>query len=334
MGKTNLLDAIHYLSLVRSHLGTIDRLSVMKGANEANVVGIYFDDEGEEHRISLRIRSDKPKQLSRNGRLYSRLSDYIGGFPIVIISPQDYRIIRGGSADRRRFVDRLLSQLDKKYLHSLVAYDYALLQRNNMLRSDMRDDTLFAVVEEQMAIAGSDIRCRREHFFEAFLPVFNALYYDVSGTDEKVSILYNSHAADKAEIFAENLARRRPEDFLVGSTTYGTHKDDFELLLDDELMRKIGSEGQNKTFLTGLKFAEYRMITEKRGIKPILLLDDLFDKLDESRVERIIKLVSRDYFGQIFITDTNRKYLDDIIEAQGGQYHLFEVEKGAVKVLS
>lgn len=330
MGKTNLLDAIHYLSLVRSHLGTIDRLSIKKGAEEANLIGTYRLDDGEEERIALRIRQDKPKQLSRNGKLYPRLSDHIGRLPLVVISPQDYRLIRGGSGDRRRFLDRLLSQLDQSYLQDLVHYEQALQQRNHMLRNEMRDSHLLEVVETQLALKGCSILSRRESFVTHFSPLFLQHYHRVSGTHEPVSLVYHSECSDSMETYLRELERRREVDFVAGTTTYGIHRDDLLLHLGEELMRKVGSEGQNKTFLVGLKFAEYAILSQEMHLRPLLLLDDLFDKLDESRVCNIISLVSQEDFGQIFITDTNRMHLDKIIAEQGGSYNLFEAKEGVI----
>lgn len=331
MGKTNLLDAIHYLSLVRSHLGTIDRLSVRYETSEANLVGQYLSDSGEEERLALRIRSEKPKQLRRNGKVYARLSDHIGRIPLVVISPQDYRLIRGGSGDRRRFLDRLLSQLDKNYLRASVLYERSLSQRNTMLRKGLHDASLYAVLEQQMAYTGSQIVAKRTQFVARFIPLFQELYSMVSRQPEQVTIQYITTASSKEEEFLESLARYRENDCVVGTTTYGTHRDDLALMLGSELMRKVGSEGQNKTFLVGLKFAAYYILAEKLQKLPILLLDDLFDKLDESRVSNIISLVSREEFGQIFVTDTNRKYLDAIIAEQGGDYQLLKVDAGQVK---
>lgn len=330
MGKTNLLDAIHYLSLVRSHLGTIDRLSIKKGDEEANIVGTYLLEEGEEERIALRIRLEKPKQLSHNGKLYSKLSDHIGRFPLVIISPQDYRLIRGGSSDRRRFFDRLLSQLDKEYLQALVKYEHALQQRNNLLRKEFRDENLFEILEEQLAISAIQIRSKRESFVNDFTPLFLQFYNKVSQGEESVSIKYLTESPVEVEEYVALLKQRRNIDYGMGISTFGIHRDDLLLNLGDELMRKIGSEGQNKSFLIGLKFAEYAILSYAMQVKPILLLDDIFDKLDEQRVSSIISLVSTEDFGQIFITDTNRKYLDKIIEAQGGNYHLFEAKNGII----
>lgn len=332
MGKTNLLDAIHYLSMARSHLNTVDRLAIRIGSTEAVLSGDYRANEGEEpDRIALRLRMGQAKALSRNGRLYKRLSEHIGRYPLVIISPQDYRLIRGGSDERRNWLDRLLSQHDALYLDLLIRYDRALQQRNTLLKSDFQDEMLLSIVEEQMALTGVEIAQKRAEFVRDFTPTFNQLYQEICGDkSECVTLNYLTATAPNRELFTQDLRQRRREERATGYTTYGIHKDDLEMLLGENLMRKIGSEGQNKTFLTALKFTEYNLLANKLQCRPILLLDDLFDKLDAERVERIIGIVSRPIFGQIFITDTNRKYLDDIIEAQHESFHLYAVDHGNI----
>lgn len=335
MGKTNLLDAIHYLSMTRSHLGTIDRMAIRHGASEALITGSFLAQQGApEEIITLRIRGEQGKVLSRNGRLYKRLSEHIGRFPLVIISPQDYRLIRGGSEERRNFLNRLLSQQDPTYLTELIRYEYALNQRNNLLRSEQKDDMLFSVVEEQMAYSGCAIAQKRAVFVERFTPIFNEYYHTISADEEQVSLAYQTKTGATPEEFLSSLQSFRSLDLATGHSAYGIHKDDIEMLLEEYPIRKIGSEGQNKTYLTALKLAEYHLLSQQLDSQPLLLLDDLFDKLDAERVEHIIQIVSGPLFGQIFITDTNRKYLDAIIEAQGDEHHLFEVNRGEINLLN
>ncbi len=331
MGKTNFLDAIHYLSMTRSHLHTIDRMAVQHGAAESVISGTYFNPREEtEETIALRIRPDAPKALSRNGRLYKRLSEHIGRYPLVTISPQDYRLIRGGSEERRNFLDRMISQQNATYLNLLIRYDHAVNQRNVLLRSEQNDEMLFSVVEEQMASLGQCIAEERTSFIASFTPIFNKFYQTISNESEEVSLHYKTKTASDAEGYLRALQQNRPIERLAGHSIYGVHKDDLDMFIGDYLIRKIGSEGQNKTFLTALKLSEYQVIADKLNCQPILLLDDLFDKLDADRVERIIEIVSSSLFGQIFITDTNRKYLDAIISAQEGEHHLFKVDRGMI----
>lgn len=337
MGKTNLLDAIHYLSVVRSHMGTVDADAVRFDAEEAIVQGRYYSHRSsqggalEEEALVLKVHKEKNKVLSRNGKLYPRLSNHIGKFPLVIVSPQDYKLIRGGSDERRRFFDRLLSQNNAYYLNSLINYTKALTQRNNLLRQQCRDDALYDFVESILAERGVEIARFRREFTALFTPLFGEMYTFLAQDAENVSLIYRHDLPDSTSEWNRMLSHSRAHDREIGHTTRGVHKDDWEMLIGDRLMRKIGSEGQNKTFLVALKMAEYQhQLTECAPLRPILLLDDLFDKLDAGRVERIIELVSGEQFGQIFITDTNRKYLDEIIRAQSADYTLFHVDRGTV----
>ncbi|MBB6275714.1 DNA replication/repair protein RecF [Porphyromonas circumdentaria] len=334
MGKTNFLDAIHYLSMTRSHLNTIDRMAVQHGAAESIISGCYLNLQDQtEDTITLRIRPESPKALSRNGRLYKRLSEHIGRYPLVTISPQDYRLIRGSSEERRHFLDRMIAQQNPTYLNNLIRYDHLVNQRNNLLRGEQVDDMLFGVVEEQMALIGRSIAQERASFISSFTPIFNQFYQTISQEGEQVSLHYKTKTAPTVEEYLSALRQNRPIERMAGHSMYGVHKDDLDMFIDEYLIRKIGSEGQNKTYLTALKFSEYQIVAEKLKCRPILLLDDLFDKLDADRVERIIEIVASSLFGQIFITDTNRKYLDAIIHAQGEEYHLFKVDRGEITQL-
>lgn len=333
MGKTNLLDAVHYLSIVRSHLATIDRMAVQKGFDEALLIGSFRTDRDETDRIALKIRTQGAKQLSRNGRVYKRLSEHIGRFPSVVISPQDYRLIQGGSAERRRFVDRMLSQLDGNYLLTLSRYEQLLIQKSNLLRSDAPDSMLLDILDEQLTEAALFVRSGRKTFIREFTPLFEQLYQSIGNTEEQIGIEYTTQTADQYEEYLAAMRAMRREELQCGFPLYGIQRDDISMLLDTELIRKIGSQGQNKTYLTALKLAEYNLYAQKKDIYPLLLMDDLFDKLDEERVERIIALVSQPHYGQIFITDTNRKYLDAIIARYGMQYCLFKLDSGKVTAL-
>lgn len=336
MGKTNLLDAIHYLSMLRSHIGTTDPLAIQYGTSEAIISASYnlSPEEPEEH-IALRIRHEQGKALSRNGRPYKRLSQHIGRYPLVIISPQDQTLIRGGSMLRRAWLDRLLSQQNPQYLDLLIRYETALKQRNALLKKESRDELLYLVVEEQMAHLSCAIAALRRSLVEQFIPSFDATYQAISQEQsEAVSLRYVSQITDSPQAVAEEIQAARAKDLILGHSSVGIHKDDLEMLLGENLMRKVGSEGQNKTFLTALKFTEYKLIAEALRCQPILLLDDLFDKLDAERVERIIGIISQSLFGQTFITDTNRKYLDDIIAMQHQSYSLFSVSHGEIALQS
>lgn len=332
MGKTNLLDAIHYLSVVRGHMGSTDRFAIRHDMEEALIQGTYIStEEQQEDKISLKISTTRSKQLSRNGRVYKRHSEHIGRYPVVIISPQDQKLIRGGSEERRRTVDRILSQQDATYLAALMSYNRALEQRNNMLRNQLHDDALMEILEETLATTAMQIARQRANYVEEITQSFAQIYRHLSQGQEQTNLRYQTDLTGSLDRQLALLHQSRRRDYDTGFTTQGIHRDDFEMLLGENLMRKIGSEGQNKTYLIAFKLAEYRYLQDHltHSVSPLLLLDDLFDKLDSDRVERIIELVSQDTFGQIFITDTNRKYLDEIILSKQVPYRLFQIKDGS-----
>jgi DNA replication and repair protein RecF len=331
MGKTNLLDAIYYLSFCKSHIHTPDSRLIRKDADLCVLQGIY-DYDGKEEDVFCAIRQNQRKQFKRNKKEYDRLSEHIGLLPLVMVSPADSELIRGGSDERRRFIDMIISQHDKQYLHSLIQYNKALMQRNVLLRDHRNEASLYEVYEMQMATYGMQIYEKRRTFIDRLTPVFNAYHHLICSSEETVGLSYVSRLPDHD--LMKLLRESRSKDQLLGYSSAGIHKDDIEMTLDGELMRRIGSQGQNKTCLIALKLAQFSYMSSTIGVtKPILLLDDIFDKLDAERVEKIIALVSGDRFGQIFITDTNRKYLDRILEAIGTDYSLFKVEQGDVHLM-
>ena len=327
MGKTNLLDAIHYLSFCKSHIHTPDSRLIRNGEDLCVLQGVYDYDEKEED-IFCAIRRGQRKQFKRNKKEYERLSEHIGLLPLVMISPADSELIRGGSDERRRFVDMIISQHDKQYLHSLIQYNKAMMQRNIMLREHRNDASLYDVLEMQMSMYGVQIYEKRVMLVDKLISVFNEYHSMICDSGETVGLCYISQLA-KGDL-AKDLRDSRTKDLLLGYSSVGIHKDDIEMTLDEQLMRRVGSQGQNKTYLIALKLAQFAYMASHASTQPMLLLDDIFDKLDANRVEKIIELVSSDRFGQIFITDTNRKYLDRILEAIGQDYSLFKVERGDV----
>lgn len=331
MGKTNLLDALHYLSFTKSHLSITDGLAVRRGQEAAVLEGVYASDHGDERQLLLQIRPGHRKVLRRNKKEYGRLAEHIGAFPLVIVSPQDYQLILGGSDERRRFLDRQLSQQDSVYLAALSKYQRILEQRNSLLKAQRADDSVLEVLDMQLEQVAPLIYERRELFIRAFIPLFQNYYEAISGGRDGVTLNYRSQLTATEGHCLEVLREARVRDRLLGYTSVGLHKDDLEMLLEGDLIRKVGSEGQRKTYLIALKFAEYTLLSEKNPERPILLLDDIFDKLDAERVERIIRLVGGSDFGQIFITDTNREHLDEIIEGWGQDYRLFQVQEGEVE---
>ena len=328
MGKTNLLDAIYYLSFCKSHLNTPDSRIIRQG-DELCVLQGFYDYNGKEEEIFCAIRSGQKKQFKRNKKEYERLSEHIGLLPLVMISPADAALIHGGSEERRRFVDMIISQYDKLYLNALIQYNKVLMQRNVLLRHQQQDASVYDALEVQMVKYGRYIFEKRVALVDRLIPVFNEYHQMICNSDEKVGINYISQLARSD--FSQELIKARQKDLLFGYSSVGIHKDDIELTLDDQLIRRIGSQGQNKTCLLALKLAQFAYIASKGVTKPILLLDDIFDKLDANRVEKIINLVSSDHFGQIFITDTNRNYLDRILESFEQDYALFKMEWGEVR---
>ena len=294
---------------------------------------VYRSDFGDERQLLLQIRPGHRKVLKRNKKEYPKLSDHIGAFPLVIVSPQDYQLILGGSEERRRFVDKQLSQQDSVYMAALTQYHRILEQRNVLLKSQRADDAVLEVLDLQLEQVSPLLYERREAFVRDFIPLFQQYYTAISGGQDKVSLVYTSALAESKGHCLEVLREARQRDRLMGYTTVGLHKDDLQMLLGEELIRKVGSEGQNKTFLIALKFAQYALLSATNPERPLLLLDDIFDKLDAERVERIIRLVGGSDFGQIFITDTNRKHLDEIVTSWGEDYRLFEVASGEVHSL-
>ncbi len=331
MGKTNLLDAIYRLSFCKSMGAITDTQCVRHGEDLFMLTGTYeLHDKPEE--IYCGFRKGSKKLFRRSGKAYQRLSDHIGLLPLVILTPADSILIQGGSEERRRFMDQVISQFDKTYLNALIRYNEALAQRNSLLKQDppATDRALYQLLEEQMDYYGQMLYNARLQFTEEFTPVFQEFYRQISLDREQVSLSYTSHFAKGSLLPLLDEVRSR--DIALQYTTRGAHKDDLQMMLGDYPMRQIGSQGQNKTFLVTLKLAQFDFLRRKGHTTPILLLDDIFDRLDGDRVEQIVRLVASNRFGQIFITDTNREYLDRII-SELNDYKLFGVEQGHYEVL-
>lgn len=326
MGKTNLLDAIYYLSFSKSYLTAQDSQVIQHSVDLAVLQGFY-DYEGRAEEFFCGIKRGQRKQFKRNKKEYEKLADHIGLLPLVMVSPSDVELVRGGSEERRRFLDILISQHDQQYLHALMTYNRALQQRNMMLKNGS-EASLYEVIEDQMDYYAQLIYARRRSFVEDFVPIFKTFYQFICKTDEDVALNYVSKLIDTS--LKDLLKENRQRDQILGYTSVGVHKDDLEMTLNEHLIRKIGSQGQTKTYLIALKLAQFDYLSARGNTLPILLLDDIFDKLDATRVEQIIKLVADDRFGQIFITDTNRKYLDEILLSMNHDYKLFRVDKGCV----
>lgn len=329
MGKSNLLDAIYTLSFTKSFCRVTDAMLIRRNEQFAIVRASYLR-RGVDEDLSLGLTAGKRKSLKRKGKEYPKMSDHIGAFPLVMISPADVDLVRESPEERRRWLDMLISQGDARYLDALIRYGKALEQRNRMLRDGINDYAMFDAVESMMFEPVHVIYNTRREWIDRLQPVFQRYYQHISGSDEVPGLEYCSQIdSEISESFSDMLDRHRERDHILRHTSVGPHRDDILLTLNGMEMRRTGSQGQCKTFVIALRLAQYEFLSEATGMKPLLLLDDIFDKLDSERVERIVHLVEDPSFGQIFITDTNRSHLNEIISRSAGDYRLWEVDNGA-----
>ena len=334
-GKTNLLDAIYLLSFTKSAFSSSDSQNITHGQEMAMVQGTY----GEET-FSCGIKRGIKKSFRRGKKDYKRLIDHIGLIPLVMVCPQDNQLVEEGSDERRRFLDSVISQQDKRYLENLTQYNAVLKQRNALLKQleehEQPDFSLLEIFDEQLIEPAQYIFAARSRFIDDFLPVFQEVYSAISGNKEQVKLLYVSQLQDRD--LSEAFRRTRQRDLILGWTSQGIHKDELEMLISDGdtdyPLKRVGSQGQQKTYLLAMKLAQALYLTNQKsqttnGEPPILLLDDIFDKLDSERVERIVRLVQTDRFGQIFITDTDRQHLTTILQPDENA-KIFYVENGVI----
>ena len=327
-GKTNVLDAVYYLSMSKSALTMTDGQSVRHGEDFFVVEGTYAGDSGLSDTVNCSFLRRSGKVLKLNGKEYDRMADHVGRFPVVMVSPQDSVLITDAAEERRRYLNAFLSQLDRDYLASLMRYNAVLAERNRFLKGSS-DEQMLQIYDMQLADHAARIYERRRDIIERMRPLVAEFYRQLSGDREQVEIEYRSELASAS--MGELLLASRERDIVNGFTTSGVHRDDMSLRIGGYPLRKYGSQGQQKSFLMSLKLAQYRILTEVCGERPLLLLDDLFDKLDTSRVENLLTLVAGDGFGQIFITDCNRSRLETILSRAGEKYALFTVEGGDIR---
>ena len=329
MGKTNLLDAIYFLSFCKSANKTPDSMAVTHGQDFFVIDGNYVNEKGDTERIYCGMKKGQRKHFKRNGKEYKKLAEHIGLIPIIMVSPADTLLIEGGGEERRRLMDMVIAQYDRAYINALNNYGKALQQRNAMLKEENPDIALLEIWEQQMAVEGERIYNSRMHFVERLVPVFQRVYGAISGDREQVDIKYVSHCQRGNLI--DVIQRDRHKDLAVGFSLHGIHRDELEFSIAGYPMKREGSQGQNKTFAIALKLAQFDFLCSTNSqTTPILLLDDIFDKLDSERVEQIVKMVSGDEYGQIFITDTNREHLDKILSHSSSEYQLFYVDNGEI----
>ena len=325
-GKTNVLDAIYLLSFTKSAYTSQDSLNITHGEEMAMVQGNYG-----EFTISCGLRKGVKKQFRKDKKDYPRLLDHIGLIPLVMVCPADHQLIEEGSDERRRFMDVVIGQRNRKYLDCLATYNALLKQRNALLKqyadAPTPPDDLLEVLEWQMIEPAEYIFRARTEFFKEFEPYFQEVYKVISGSAEAPALRYISQLQDRE--LREAYIRTRQRDLILGWTSQGPHKDDLDMRLGDYPLKQVGSQGQQRTFVLALKLAQALYLADSTGEAPILLLDDIFDRLDSERVERIVAMVQGEQFGQIFITDTDRQHLTDIIQP-GPDAKIFHVENGKI----
>jgi DNA replication and repair protein RecF len=331
VGKTNILDAIHYLSLTKSFFNNIDSVSIRHGEDYFIIQGTFVRGE-EEDLIYCAFQKQKQKILKRNGKEYHKLSDHVGRYPVVMISPADSSLITEGSEDRRKFMNKIISQYNAEYLDSVLRYSKALQQRNKLLKdiksTGNADPDTISIWDAQLVKYGNYVYSEREILVNELIPVFQEYYSLISSGKESVKLVYKSHLSEGN--FDEALINSIIKDRYLEYTTIGIHKDDLLLEMDNFSVKSLGSQGQQKSYLVALKLAKFDFIKRKAGFSPILLLDDIFDKFDAERVGQIIELVSNKRFGQIFITDTHQDRLQDILSSHKTDFKLFMIADNGI----
>lgn len=334
MGKSNVLDAIYYLSFCRGFASAQDALNVQHDADYFMLEADYNRESGARCHVCCALKRGARKRLKVDGKDVKRLSEHVGCIPLVMIAPADSALILGGSEERRHFMDTVIMQYSAPYLEALIRYDRTLKQRNALLKQEAEPDaSVLDVLEEMMSESGQVIYEERKHFVSEFLPIFLELYQRLSGhPNEQVGLTYVSHG-DRGALLPQ-LRDWRAKERIVGHSLHGVHKDELELTLNGFGVKREASQGQQKTFFIAMKLAQFMFLKDKGERRtPLLLLDDIFDKLDANRVERIIDYVSSQAFGQIFITDTRREHLDKVLAATQRDYKLFMVEHGTITSL-
>ncbi|MCC5916350.1 MAG: DNA replication/repair protein RecF [Cryomorphaceae bacterium] len=327
-GKTNVLDAIHYLSNGKSYFNAIDAQNIKHQQNFMTVEGKYLHADQREH-IHLALEKGQRKKIRRNQELYKRLSDHIGLIPVVVISPSDRDLITEGSEPRRKFLDGTIAQTNTAYLDHLLQYHQVLKQRNSMLRKGISDESLLDIYDAQLVNHGLEIYRQRLSFCDDFAENVSQHYKEISGDAERISFAYKSKITP--ENYVELMQGARQKDRILEYTTVGIHRDDLAFNMDGRSVKRFGSQGQQKTYLIALKLAQYHYLHLQKGFKPLLLLDDIFDKLDASRVHHIINSVSNGVFGQIFITDTHPERAEKLAGEGGFDAKIIRIERNKME---
>jgi len=326
VGKTNVLDAIYYLSFAKSYFNSVATQNIRHNEDFFMIEGSYEINDRIES-IVCSLKKGNKKIVKRNGKIYEKFSEHIGYLPLVIISPADRDLIIEGSETRRKFIDNVISQSDATYLQTIIKYNKVLVQRNSLLKyfaaNRIFDSLNLNIYNEQLQTYGTVIFEKREQFLKDFIPIFKKRYKVISKSKEKVELVYKSqlHNYNFIELFEQTLERDR----ILQFTSAGIHKDDLLFEIEGYPVKKFGSQGQQKSYLIALKLAQFDFIKQQSKVKPILLLDDIFDKLDDSRVSQLIKLVNSDDFGQLFISDTHKERTEDVVKKTEQTYKIFQL---------
>ena len=326
-GKTNLLDAIYYLSMTKSAFSASDKFNFRHGTEEFSLSGAYRMENGLSSRFALKMNSRGEKKVRRDDKQYPKVSDHIGALPIVMVSPADISMISDSGEERRRFANAVLSQMDREYMSSLQQYNRLLLQRNRMLKGAELDLALLEVMDMRMSALAEPVYHARKRFIEELKPIVSDCYQALSGGSESIGIEYDSELS-KASL-EELLASSLEKDKVLKYTSSGIQRDDFIFTMNGHPIRRFGSQGQQKSFLVALKFAQYEIMKRNYGFAPILLLDDVFDKLDMSRISNLLQMVASNDFGQIFITDSNKVRMSAIVDGLTQDRAYFETAAGS-----
>lgn len=326
-GKTNVLDAIHYLAFTKSAINPYDNQNINIG-NTGFIVKGVFQVQGKQREVSCAVQLGEKKSVREDDQEYARFSEHVGRYPVVLIVPQDIELIWGGAEYRRKFFDTLFSQVDRQYLENLIVYNHQLKQRNSLLRTSMPgkvDIVLLESYDMKMSEAAHYLFEKRKELLAAFIPEFKKHYsFLTENTGEEAGMSYTSDLEKKPLV--QLLKDNWPRDQLMQRTSVGIHRDDFTFLLGGHELKRIGSQGQQKSFLIGLKLAEFRLLANEKGFSPLLLLDDIFDKLDDFRIHQLMRLVCEGAFGQIFITDARAGRSEQILKEAGISAGLFSLE--------
>lgn len=332
-GKTNLLDAIYYLSMTKSAFGSADSYNIRYGSDSFAISGSYDmpDSLGRDSVIRFSVQvTGSEKKVKKEDKLYTKISEHIGVLPIVMVSPSDSSLVSESGEERRKFANAVLSQIDREYLVALQQYNRILLQRNKVLKSGVTDESLLSTYDSEMSVLAKPVFEKRQRFATQLQPIISQYYGMISGGKETVGIEYRSDISEGVEL-SEIFRQRRSRDEALKYTTAGIQRDDFIFSMNGEPIRRCGSQGQQKSFLVALKFAQYEIMKDRYHYAPILLLDDLFDKLDINRVQNLLTMVAGSGFGQIFLTDCDTKRVKGIVDGITADSACFETEGGTFR---